>query len=192
MEKHCLYIVLTRTNTMMSRLIKFFTKDQYTHASISLDKELNHMYSFGRRTTYNPLIGRFKKEDINEGIYKFWDTLPGAIIEVEVSKDQYEIAKEILEEFIENSELYKYNYRGLIHCLLNKEVLSENRFLCSEFVYHILKESGAVDLKISRNLVRPQSLFNVEGNLVYEGNLKEIKLPKNSLCRKEKTAFYFN
>lgn len=177
---------------MMSRLIKFFTKDQYTHASISLDKELNHMYSFGRRTTYNPLIGRFKKEDINEGIYKFWDTLPGAIIEVEVSKDQYEIAKEILEEFIENSELYKYNYRGLIHCLLNKEVLSENRFLCSEFVYHILKESGAVDLKISRNLVRPQSLFNVEGNLVYEGNLKEIKLPKNSLCRKEKTAFYFN
>ncbi len=190
MEKHCLYIVLTRTNTVMSRLIKFFTKDQYTHASISLDKELNHMYSFGRSTTYNPLIGRFKKEDINEGIYKFWDTLPGAIIEVEVSKDQYEVAKEILEKFIENSELYKYNYRGLIHCLLNKEVLSENRFLCSEFVYHILKESGAVDLKISRNLVRPQSLFNIEGNLVYEGNLKEIKVKKNNTFSSLKVKEY--
>jgi len=162
----------------MSRLIQLFKHDEYTHASISLDKELNHMYSFGRRTTYNPFIGRFKKEDINEGIYKFWDTLPGAIIEVEVSKEQYENAKEILEKFISDSNLYKYNYKGLIHCLLNKEVISENRFLCSEFVYHILKESGAADLKISRNLVRPVSLLNIDGNMIYKGNLKKIKLPK--------------
>ncbi len=184
MEKYCLYIVLTRTNTMISRLIQLFKHDEYTHASISLDKELNHMYSFGRRTTYNPFIGRFKKEDINEGIYKFWDTLPGTIIEVEVSKEQYENAKEILDEFISNSDLYKYNYKGLIHCILNKEVISENRFLCSEFVYHILKESGAADLKISRNLVRPESLLNIEGNLIYKGDLKEIRLPKeyNNLC----------
>jgi hypothetical protein len=185
MEKYYLYIVLTRTNTVMSNLIRIFKNDEYTHAAISLDKELNHMYSFGRRNTYNPFIGRFRKEDINEGVYKFCNTLPGAIIEVEVSKQQYEKAKALFEHFISNSHLYKYNYKGLAHSLLNKPVYSDYSFLCSEFVYHILKESGIADLKISRNLVRPQSLLNIEGRMIYKGNLKEIKIPENNSYAKE-------
>ncbi|WP_228107927.1 hypothetical protein [Terrisporobacter petrolearius] len=181
MEKYYLYIVLTRTNTVMSKLIRIFKDDEYTHAAISLDKELNHMYSFGRRNTYNPFIGRFRKEDINEGVYKFCNILPGAIIEIEVSKQKYEKAKLLLDHFISNSDIYKYNYKGLVHSLLNKAVCSDNRFLCSEFVYYILNESGVADLKISRNLVRPQSLLNIEGKMIYKGDLKEIKLPENKL-----------
>jgi hypothetical protein len=180
MEKSYLYIVLTRTNTMISRLIQLFKNDEYTHAAISLDKELNYMYSFSRRNSYNPFIGRFKKEDINEGLYKFCDTLPGAIIEIEVSREQHEKARALLEHFISNSSLYKYNYKGLLHSLLNKPASSDYRFLCSEFVYHILKESGIIDFNISRNLVRPQSLLNIEGRLIYKGNLKEIKSRKNN------------
>jgi hypothetical protein len=165
---------------MISRLIQLFKNDEYTHAAISLDKELNYMYSFSRRNTYNPFIGRFKKEDINEGLYKFCDTLPGIIIEIEVSGEQHEKAKALLEHFISNSGLYKYNYKGLLYSLLNKPASSDYRFLCSEFVYHILKESGIIDFNISRNLVRPQSLLNIDGRLIYKGNLKEIKSQKNN------------
>lgn len=181
MEKRHLYIVLTRTNTVMSNLIQILKNDEYTHAAISLDKELNHMYSFGRRNTYNPFVGRFKREDINEGIYKICNTLPGAIIEVEVSEEQYEKAKVLLEHFISNSHLYKYNYRGLVHSLINKPIYSDYRFLCSEFVYCILNEIGIADLKLSRNLVRPQSLLNIEGKIIFKGNLKEIKIPDNNV-----------
>ncbi len=177
MERFYLYIVLTRTNTVMSKLIQIFKNDEYTHAAISLDKGLNQMYSFGRRKTYNPFIGRFKKEDINEGIYKFCDTLPGAIIEIEVSRRQYEKAKVLLEHFISNSDLYKYNYKGVMHSLLNRAVCSDDKFLCSEFVYYILEESGIAELKIARNLVRPQSLLDIKGKMIYKGNLKKIELP---------------
>ncbi len=180
MQKCHLYIVLTRTNTAISKLIHIFKGDEYTHAAISLDIELNHMYSFGRRNTYNPFIGRFKKEDINEGVYKLCNTLPGAIIEIEVSIEEYNKVKELLEHFIANSHLYKYNYKGLLHSLLNKPAYSDYSFLCSEFVYHILKESGIADLKISRNLVRPQNLLNIEGNMFYKGNLKAVKLSKDN------------
>ncbi|NLL30406.1 MAG: hypothetical protein GX258_05050, partial [Clostridiales bacterium] len=76
MGKYNLYIVLTRTNTVISNLIHIVTNDQYTHAAISLDKELNNMYSFARRNTYNPFVGRFRREDINEGVYKFNENLP--------------------------------------------------------------------------------------------------------------------
>lgn len=175
MEKYYLYIVLTRTNTVFSKLIQTFKHDKYTHASISLDKELNNMYSFGRRNTYNPFIGRFKKENINKGTFKLCRTLPGVITGVEVSKEQYEKAKKLLDHFISNSDLYKYNYKGLLYSLLNKPLCSQNRFLCSEFVYYIFKECGIADLKISGNLVRPQSLLNIRGRIIYSGDLKEIK-----------------
>jgi len=92
MEKHYLYIVLTRTNSTVSKLIGLFTKDEYTHAAISLDKDLNNMYSFARKYTFNPFIGRFKHENLNEGLYKFSKNLPGAIIEIEVSKEGYTIS----------------------------------------------------------------------------------------------------
>jgi hypothetical protein len=179
MEKCYLYIVLTRTNTALSRLIRLVTSDDYTHAALSLDKDLEQMYSFGRRSTYNPFIGRFKHEDLNDGIYKISKTLPGVVLEIEVPKDQYEQARNLLNDFIENSHRYKYNYRGLIFSMLNRPVQYDYRFLCSEFVYYILRESGITDFNVSGNLVRPQNFLNLDCRIIYKGDLKELKTSKS-------------
>ncbi|WP_028305481.1 MULTISPECIES: hypothetical protein [Desulfitobacterium] len=175
MQTYYLYIVLTRTNTVLSKLIHMFKQDEYTHAALSLDSDLNHMYSFGRRNPYNPFIGRFRREDIHEGVYGFCENLPGAIIEVEVTQQQYDKVKELLNHFIVHSDRYRYNYRGLFYSLLDKPLSNENRFLCSEFVYFVLKESGITDLKMPRNLVRPQNLLHAEGRIIYQGDLKAVK-----------------
>ena len=39
-----IYIVLTYTGTILSRIIKLYTKAEYCHVSLSLDKKLNKMY----------------------------------------------------------------------------------------------------------------------------------------------------
>lgn len=174
MGEQYLYIVLTRPNTTISKLIKFIKKDEYTHAAISLDKELEQMYSFGRKHTYNPFIGKFKQENLNKGIYRFCRKLPGIILEIEVSEKQYARAKGLLEHFILNDNYYKYNYRGLIDSLFIKEACYDNSFLCSEFVYYVLKESGIADFSISRNLVRPQNFLALKSNIIYKGDLKEM------------------
>lgn len=44
-----IYLLLTRTGTKFSTIIHRVTKYEYTHASIALDKELNQLYSFGRK-----------------------------------------------------------------------------------------------------------------------------------------------
>ena len=175
MEKRCLYIVLTRTNTVISKLIHVIKNDEYTHAAIAFDRELDHMYSFGRKYTFNPFIGVFKQEEINQGIYKLCKTVPSLVIELQVSNRQYEKARILLDHFILNSNLYKYNYMGLLHDLLRKPVCYDDRFLCSEFVYHVLKESGIADLGKSRNLIRPQNLLAIKGETVYKGNLNNLK-----------------
>ncbi len=181
MKRFYLYIILTRPNTIVSKLIHLIKKDEYTHAAISFDKDLYNMYSFGRKYVFIPFIGRFKRENINEGIYKLHNNLPGIVMEIEVTKKQYRKARSLLNSFILNNNLYKYNYLGLLDGLLNKPASHENRFLCSEFVYHLLKESGIIDLDLPENLVRPQNLLAIKSKIVFEGNLKEYYNKKHSI-----------
>ncbi len=184
MEKKKIYIVLTRTNTILSRLIGFIKEDDYTHASISLDIGLKEMYSFGRKYLYNPFVGCFVKENFNKGVYGRHNNLCGLVMEIEVSHEQYRKVENLINEFILNKDLYKYNYIGLINCLLNIESCNEKKFLCSEFVYYILNKSDIVNFSKSRNLVRPQDLQNVKGRIIFIGNLKKAKWPEK-ICNED-------
>jgi len=112
------------------------------------------------------------KEDLNKGVYGIHNTLCGLVMEIEITYEQYLKAENLINEFILNSNLYKYNYMGLINCFLNRESRNDNRFLCSEFVYYILNKSNIVDFSKSRNLVRPQDFLNIKGRTVFSGNLK--------------------
>lgn len=174
MRRYCIYIVLTRSNSVVSKFIKFVRKYEYTHASIALDKDINSMYSFGRKYARYPFLGRFKEENVNDGMYRLHKVLPGAVVEVEVTKEQYEKAKKIVDIFIYNKKSYKYNYRGLLDNLIGREECRDDRFLCSEFVYYVLMESGILTLDIPRNLVTPQDLLNINGKIIYKGDLKTM------------------
>ncbi len=174
MTDHSIFIVLTRPKTIVSKVIHAFISDEYTHAAISFDKDLKNMYSFGRKYTYIPFIGRFKAENFDQGVYRKCEHIHGLVIEIKVTKEQHDKAKELINNFIDNSSVYRYHYMGLVYNFFRMQVSCEDRFICSEFVYHILKESGITDFKISRNLVRPQTLLvNMQNNVIYQGNLKQ-------------------
>ena len=53
-----IYLIITYTGTIPAKLIKLYTKNEYSHISISLDKELTEMYSFARLNPYNFLNAR--------------------------------------------------------------------------------------------------------------------------------------
>ena len=65
-----IYIVLTHTGTNLSKIIKSWTKDEFSHVSIALDEDLKEMYSFGRLHPYNPFWAGLVHEVPNEGTYK--------------------------------------------------------------------------------------------------------------------------
>jgi hypothetical protein len=156
----------------MSRAIQLIKNDEYTHASITFDSELNYMYSFGRKYKLNPLLGHFKKEEPHSGLFGLQKELPSKVFELTVTPTQYYRAKALLDAFVEEKDKYKYNYMGIIHSFQKKSYAYEDRFLCSEFVYHILKESAILNLKMPRNLVRPEHLKNIGWPVYFEGDLK--------------------
>lgn len=54
-----IYLILMHTNTIPSKLVKFFTRYKYSHVAISLDKNCDTIYSFGRRKVNSILNGGF-------------------------------------------------------------------------------------------------------------------------------------
>ncbi len=120
METKKLYVVLTRTTSWLSNAIHFVTKDEYTHSALGFDSGLRDLYSFCRRYTRNPFWGCFKKEYLDEGLYALCPTLPGQVMELEVTAGQYAQAQAIVASFWAERESYGYNYMGLFRHLWKK------------------------------------------------------------------------
>lgn len=175
--KKNIYIMLSQTNTGCSRILQFFTRAPYNHASIALDENLNFLYSFARQNLYIPLIAGFVEEDINSGIYKIHDNTLCEIYRLSITKEQYEILEKSIQKFKENEGKYRYNFAGLVAMLFNIPFERQYHYVCSQFVAYVLHEAKAVELEKHFTLMRPydfKSLSNLD--LVYSGKLSEYSV----------------
>ena len=88
-----IYIILTYTGTILSQIVKVYTRREFSHVSISLDENLTKMYSFGRLNPYNPFSGGFVHERINQGTFKRFKNTKTKIYSLEVSRINRNINK---------------------------------------------------------------------------------------------------
>ena len=95
-----IYILLTRSDTWISKLINLATDDTYTHASISFESGLQPLYSFSRECIHLPLPAGLRHEPLDYGFFKKYDTIPCALYELEVSDEVYDTAKEEVEQMM--------------------------------------------------------------------------------------------
>lgn len=170
-----IYFVLTHTGTILSKIIKNYTKDEFSHVSISLDKELNKMYSFGRTNPYNPFWGGFVHEYINKGTFKRFYKTKTRIYSLEITDEQYTDLENIIYKMEANKEKYKFNILGLFAAGFQKKIGIENSFYCAEFIKYVISKAN-----IETNLpeiVKPEHFKNIE-NLkeIYSGLLKNYKI----------------
>lgn len=171
-----IYIILTHTGTVLSTIIKYYTKDEFSHVSIALDADLEEMYSFGRLNPYNPFLGSFVHEHINRGTFKRFKKTRAEVYSLFVSDEQYEKAKKTIEYFNNNKQKYKFNIIGLACVSINKKIMRKNSFYCAEFVKHILKVIGITEVNQLPKIIRPENFKQLQGlRLEYEGLLKKYK-----------------
>lgn len=180
-----IYIVLTHTGTTLSSIIKYYTKEKYSHVSIALDPELKELYSFGRLNPYNPYKAGFIHEELNKGTFARFRNTVGAVYSLEVTDEQYEEISSLIEQMKENKEKYKFNIIGLFLVSINKKYEREDKFYCAEFVKYVLETS--LDRKLLPEIVKPMDFLEL-GNmhLIYEGLFKKYEYTKES----ENNEFY--
>ena len=181
------YVVLMRSKSILSVAINLLKGDKYTHAAISLNAELSLMFSFGRRRFWNPFVGCFKRERLDDEFFSRQKKLPGVIIRIPINEKTFKsIADDILEMLLE-AHAYKFNVWGMFLTTIKKDfspVISycskieeeaSNDYFCSEFVYQLLREHSVADFGTPRGCVRPWHLYYLtqipEARLIYEGDL---------------------
>lgn len=170
-----IYIVLTHTGTLLSNLIKTYTKNEYSHVSIALDEELEDIYSFGRINPYIAFIGGLVKESLTSGTFKRFKKTNAAVYEIQVTDKQYEDIKTQIQKMMEHKKEYKFNVKGLFYVALNKKVKKPKTFYCAEFVKYVL-ESSNIDTSKLPEIIKPEDfkkMANME--LIYKGKLRKYR-----------------
>lgn len=170
-----IYLILTYSGTILSRIIKIYTRDEFAHVSISLDEELNQMYSFGRLNPYNPFIGSFVHEGINIGTFKRFRKTQTAVYSIMISDEQYKKIKETIKLIRECPIAYKFNIIGLFGAGFNIRIHMRHSFYCAEFVKYLLEKA-----RVKNNLpeiIKPEDFKKLDNiRLEYKGSLCEYSV----------------
>lgn len=178
MEKVKIYILLTDTGTLFTRMIKLYTKKPYNHASISFDDKLKEVYSFGRKKPRNPFIGGFVKEDLQGELFI---NARCVVYSCYVSNEQLEKMKTFIKKIEKNKRLYRYNVIGLLTFIINKPYQREHSYFCSQFVAHVLNAGEIIEFQKPLSLISPNDFTKINNfHIEYEGTISNLVRNKNA------------
>ena len=177
MNNHDIYIVFSKTGTLFSNVISFFTKKEFAHTSISLDPTFQKMYSFGRINPIYALPAGFVEENLYSGVFAMFEESKCLIYKVSITSEQYETLTNYLEKFLKDKSKYKYSVLGTATTLFNKPVKRENYYFCSQFVAEALIKADIYKTDKLPELIKPMDLLEIENKtLIYEGYINEYPL----------------
>ena len=144
-----IYILLTRSGTLLSKLVYAATGASYTHTSMAFDAELSCLYSSTRKNG-------------------------STMFPAGPSKD-YSHALHRAEEFMRHSEEYSFNILGLILCALHIRWQRRRHYFCSQFVSEVLEQSGALALPKDSTLMHPNDYpLLPQLKCLYKGRLADL------------------
>lgn len=171
-----LYIMLTKTGSMVSKIVSFFTKTEYTHTSLAFDEAMEELYSSARKNGIKMFPAGPTKESLYRGFFGIKNDIPCVIFALDVDEEVYDKARAEIDYFMEHIDEYKFSAWGIIACRFGIAWERKNKFFCSQFVAEILTRSGAVSFDKPNCLVHPRDYQKLPRmKKIFEGTIGEIK-----------------
>ncbi len=171
-----IYIVISQTGTVLSRLLKLITKADYNHVSLGLTDDLEKMYSFGRLHPYNPIWGGFVIESPHSGTFKRFHNTKVIVLSLEVDGFTYRNIAETIKTIKSNPKNYHYNYFGLFLGAFKLTHKRANTYYCSEFVKDILVKNNIEGSEQLAPIVQPIHFLDIPNtDMIYRGKLRDYE-----------------
>lgn len=165
-----IYIVLTETDSVLSRAIKTFTNDPFNHISIAFDAQLNEMYSFGRKEENNPWIGGFVQESRYSSLLQNANC---AIFSYTVTEKQYRLLRMQINYFKKYGKNYRYNFLGLLFVLCRIRIKRKHAYFCSQFIEELFRKAK-IETNLCPYFVRPIEFIELpRSQVLYIGNFSQ-------------------
>lgn len=169
-----IYIIVSKTPTVLAKCIRLLTRTEYSHASISLDDSANNMLSFGRKFHWYPFLGGLVDEGKSIGFFKHFKNSKITIFEMKIENDKYDKLVSLINEFKSTREKYKFNILGMFFSGMKIPYGKSNKYFCSQFVAHLLQQSNIYDFKKDVRLVRPYELAKLPNTkIIYNDKISK-------------------
>lgn len=158
-----IYLVISQTGTLLSRILKAVTGAEYNHISLSLSPDLKRMYSFGRRHAYNPFWAGFVVESPHTGTFKRFSKTKAVVLALPVSKEAYQAISLLIQRMLFQQAVYHYNYLGLLFAAAHIRYRKKHCYYCSEFVKEILLQVQVDGSEQLAPIVQPIHFMEIPG-----------------------------
>ncbi len=162
------YVVFSSTQYMIAKFIRAFTHHRYNHVSISLDGNMQKLYSFARRYEDTPFCGGFVVET-PERYQRRNIAASVQICAIPVTDEQHATIRAHLQAYEKEAQDYVYNYIGALTFLFRRRVALERCHTCVDFATELVSMTDAG--------ISPDRFYSIRGlarNLtrykVYEGH----------------------
>ena len=170
-----IYILLTRSGTLLSKLVYSVTGANYTHASLAFDEDLSCLYSSTRKNGYTMFPAGPSREYLDRGVFRLRPEVPCALYALEVSEEAYIRARRRADHMMAHGKLYRFNVLGLVLCALHIRWQRRRHYFCSQFVSDVLEKSGALELPKDSTLMHPNDYTLLpQLKCLYKGRLADL------------------
>ena len=170
-----IYILLTRSGTLLAKLVYSVTGANYTHASLAFDEDLSCLYSSTRKNGYTMFPAGPSREYLDRGVFRLRPEAPCALYALEVSEEAYIRARRRANHMMAHGKLYRFNVLGLVLCAMHIRWQRRRHYFCSQFVSDVLEKSGALELPKDSTLMHPNDYpLLPQLKCLYKGRLADL------------------
>ena len=175
MSEKSIYILLTRTSSILSRVIHRMTRAAYTHAALVMDEDFKEIYSFTRRNPRYILPAGLARENLRKGLYRARKDPPCRVYRLRVTEEEYERIRRRVQAMYAERENYHYNYLGVAANYFGRQHSAPKRYFCSEFVATMVKTGGHETAVVPARM-RPMDFTRMpELEQVYQGSVRGLR-----------------
>ena len=115
-----IYIIQMHTGTIPSVIIKSFTRYKYSHVLIATNNSFKKMYSFGRKTLFNPFNAGLVTKLLNyfeNNIDQYKYDIIGLFLKImslPIKRENHYVCTQFVAEILENTHIYEFEKSNLL------------------------------------------------------------------------------
>jgi len=123
----------------MGYFLRKVTRYDYNHISISLEKNLNQMYSFSRYKLNRPFSGGFVEESMRRYLVDN-KNLELVVYTIPLDDEAYDKVNDLLENMLEDRDIHRYSFKEAVFTYFPfVNYRSSTNYTCLTFAIKILE-----------------------------------------------------
>lgn len=163
-QKRYLYLMISRTDTQIGRIIRVFSRYPYNHVSLSIDPSLREWVSFGRFRRDTPLYAGFIRETVERYLSNDGDT-PVRLFRLEISQEKYLRLQHLFSNAGYGETRLIYNLYDAMASCIHVKVSIPGAYTCLSFASMVLAKRYMSIRELNDDLRR---------FMIYEGPLSSL------------------